>query len=353
MNARWHAGLLLLALALSAAGTPRRVVPHPRQYGGRLWRRMERGRIAQEHYIMPPAGRRRALAIVTELDTTRKADAAAVTSASNLTDPRIDAFAAQFAHWSYLESPCAASLADGARWMQPAQVYVLDADNPFGVARSTWRVLLETTVARWQDALGGLFVFFGGISESVTQSADGLSLSAPNNENAFVIAPIDSPTAVGVAVVWVDGQEIIEADIALSPDFDYDFSADASGQSPQRLCAACIIQHEWGHALGMDHPSGAECTQQTMWASVDPATDTQLLTLANGDICGVRELYGAQSCSEPPPAPSGSSETGVLTMGGFGNAAAAHAPQRAYVLMLNVFVLLAVLACRGNIESNY
>ncbi len=62
--------------------------------------------------------------------------------------------------------------------------------------------------------------------------------------------------------------------------------------------------HEFGHAVGLDHPPASSCNDQTMWFSAG-AGETNKRSLEVGDLAGLAAMYGASapSSATPPSAP--------------------------------------------------
>ena len=89
---------------------------------------------------------------------------------------------------------------------------------------------------------------------------------------------------------WSDGS--IESDVVFATKFTW-FKAGLEGDgcyedAGNRYDVANIATHEFGHAYGLDHPSGA--TFETMYAFASTG-ETLKRSPATGDVAGMRSLY--------------------------------------------------------------
>lgn len=60
-----------------------------------------------------------------------------------------------------------------------------------------------------------------------------------------------------------------------------------------------VLEHELGHALGLDHSDAKGGTEETMF-SQQPAQNLAMQTLGLGDILGVRAIYPCGKCGGAP-----------------------------------------------------
>jgi hypothetical protein len=297
LGVRGATALILLLLLTTAALANHRVVLSPEHYGARLARSIlsPDGGSVHEHYWLRDSVYRgkhtRGIAMLHRVATDEDR-ARAAAAAANATGVREDAYADAFQHISYLQTTCAEPILQNEawRWEQQNQIVVIESANPLHLPRQHLLDMYALAAARWQFALSGLFSVFGTVSP-LEVSLGGISMDAPNGENALVLGEISSPGALGVAVVWASGETIVEADIALDV---VDFLIDplCLPERTEQFCLNATLQHEIGHALGMGHAIGSACIDHTMWPTLSSGDDVKVTTLEVGDVCGVRELYG-------------------------------------------------------------
>ncbi len=106
--------------------------------------------------------------------------------------------------------------------------------------------------------------------------------------NAFGFADLGASSTIAVTTTWYNRftGEAVESDAQYNA--HYAWSTDGSAGSMDVLN---IAVHEIGHTLGLDHPKGKGIDCLTMHAYAS-AGETQKRTLGDGDILGIRALYG-------------------------------------------------------------
>jgi hypothetical protein len=100
----------------------------------------------------------------------------------------------------------------------------------------------------------------------------------------------DYPSAGAIAVTYIwyygDTGEVIEVDTL----FDTDYAWSTSGE-PDKMDLQNIATHEFGHWLVLDDLYMKPARRQTMYG-YSGYGETIKITLENGDIAGIEEIYG-------------------------------------------------------------
>ncbi len=172
-----------------------------------------------------------------------------------------------------------------AGWSAP-EPWGFDPTNSSGIADLDIQTAFETTHATWEAAPG--VDIFGSYTAANTQ----VSVTALDGENNARFGDTGSSTIVAYAQVWAPAvgkpntRHIYEWDVVMQ-----DVGAKVFTVSGEAFYFDLenIAAHEFGHALGLGHPSNS-CTEETMYAFV-AIDETKKRDLNTGDIAGVNDLY--------------------------------------------------------------
>ncbi len=166
----------------------------------------------------------------------------------------------------------------GPKWAGATATYKIGATIP-----ATWQAALEASATSWNR------------SETAFRfQADAAST------NEFLIGPVSGATTLAATRIEYDStNKMRRFTMTFSNTVSWSPSGEASKFDVQNVTA-----HELGHALGLNHPSGPTCGEQTMWASAG-AGETKKRTLEAGDRAGALSLYPATATTPTPvPAPT-------------------------------------------------
>ena len=166
----------------------------------------------------------------------------------------------------------------GPKWTESFATYKIGTTIP-----DTWKTSLGNATGTWANA-GTVFSF--------------RSDAASTNE--FVLGTVSGATTLASTRIEYDSTNRMRR---FTMTFNSAYTWSTSGEAG-KFDVENVTAHELGHALGLNHPSAAECGEQTMWASASSG-ETKKRTLENGDKAGVGVLYTAGTPSTtPPPTPT-------------------------------------------------
>lgn len=176
-------------------------------------------------------------------------------------------------------SACSAYM--GPKWSTPATTYSLASSIP-----STWATAIQAAAQSWNQG-GSKFAF-------------SFSASSPHS-----ISLADLGAGSTLASTRVEFFQSNQQMVRFSMTFNNRYTWSTSGQAGQ-FDVQSITAHELGHALGLNHPGAAACSEETMWFSAG-AGETKKRSLEPGDKNGLVTLYGAAATTtttpQPPPPP--------------------------------------------------
>lgn len=177
--------------------------------------------------------------------------------------------------------------------------------NVSGVSDETFAAAVRASMATWVEAAPSLFFVFEGWTAAPPVPNDGVNT-------------IGFAQGCGGGCAWPVGSgppryEMIEADIMLGPGHVWSWTpcggADGSCTPANKLSdngvamtndLQAFLTHELGHWLTLADISSDDYVNQTMSTSTgENWTNRQKVTLALGDVLGVRELYPC-ACPVPP-----------------------------------------------------
>lgn len=176
------------------------------------------------------------------------------------------------------KSSCFSLMAKGARWKTTEQ-YITDS----GISTTLTATALDT----WDSEV--LFDIFGIRDE--TGTTDGADTVSPDGKNEVMFENLGSTSTIAYAIVWgiffgpPNQRELVEWDVVFNSDYAFgDANIDSTAMDFQGTAT-----HEFGHALGLSHPSDS-CTEETMYRFINFG-ETKKRDLNAGDITGVNKIY--------------------------------------------------------------
>ncbi len=197
-------------------------------------------------------------------------------------------------------STCFSYLANGAAWSGTIN-YVVDGTSLPAIGDALIADLetaVQHGIGEW-NAVTAMAVFGADIAGDADIPTMGIST---NGANEVAFRAISDSGVIAVTYVWgifrgpPSGRGLVEWDMLLDLEAEWDWQTDASGASygPNDgiyvVDLKSIMTHELGHALGLGHPAD-DCTEETMYRYYGEAQTSQR-DLAAGDIAGAQSLYG-------------------------------------------------------------
>ncbi|MES2153651.1 MAG: matrixin family metalloprotease [bacterium] len=153
---------------------------------------------------------------------------------------------------------------------------------PYSATASSYASLFDAAGQTWDGQTAASI--FAGVTAGSTAAAgtfDGV------NQIDFV--SLGASTTIAVTTTWYNrysGQ-------AVESDGQYNtYYAWATDGSSGAMDVLNIATHEIGHTFGLDHPKGGGIACLTMYAYANYG-ETQKRTLGDGDILGIKSIYGA------------------------------------------------------------
>lgn len=164
----------------------------------------------------------------------------------------------------------------GPKWRTSAVTYKLDATLP-----ASFLPAISSAVASWN---------VGGTP---------LRLSAnPFSANVISLGYIAGSNILGqTRVSYIPStQTIVGFTLVFNRSFNWGIAAE-----PNKFDVQSIGTHEFGHSIGLGHPSDSSCAEQTMWYSIGIG-ETKKRSIETGDSAGLVTLYGSVPApSSAPP----------------------------------------------------
>lgn len=174
---------------------------------------------------------------------------------------------------SQAATDCAATkyVLGGWHWTAPYSAKASSFASQFNAAGSTWDAATSASI-------------FGGITSGSAGPAGTL-----DGNNQIDMQNLGATTTIAVTTTWYyrGSGEAVESDGQYNTFYTWSTSGAAGSMDVQN-----IGTHEIGHTFGLNHPKGPGVGCLTMYAYANTG-ETAKRTLGDGDILGIRALYGA------------------------------------------------------------
>ncbi len=153
---------------------------------------------------------------------------------------------------------------------------------PYAATASAHANLFDAAGRTWDDATGAAIL--AGVTAGSAATAGTM-----DGVNQIDFVSLGASSTIAVTTTWYNrftGQ-------AVESDGQYNtYYAWATDGSAGAMDVLNIATHEVGHTFGLDHPKGGGISCLTMYAYANQG-ETQKRTLGDGDVLGIRALYGA------------------------------------------------------------
>ena len=170
----------------------------------------------------------------------------------------------------------------GWRWVVPYSARV-DPANPSGLPPAGVLSAFQASLDAWDAATGA------EIAGAVALGGAGAAAGALDGANQFGWKPLSSGT-IAVTITWYAptiARPALESDAAYNANYAWRLDGSAGGYDLQH-----IATHEVGHTFGLAdlYDSADSCLTMYGYGSTG---QTHARTLGEGDVVGLRKLYGA------------------------------------------------------------
>lgn len=155
---------------------------------------------------------------------------------------------------------------------------------PYSAMASSYADVLNVSAQTWDAATGGSIL--GGITPG---SAGVAGVQDFKNQMDWVDLGLSTTIAVTTTWYYLSTGQAVESDAQYNTFYLWSATGDPAAMDVQN-----IGTHEIGHTFGLGHPTGkpSKISCLTMYA-YGAEGELQKRTLGDGDILGIRRLYGA------------------------------------------------------------
>lgn len=174
-------------------------------------------------------------------------------------------------------------------WKELPVSYVIDPTNS-GLTEEFVASAISAGAEEWDSWTGA--ELFNDAYEIVSDGS--WDSDAPDGRNELLFGDYPEEGVIAVAIVWgyftgpPSRRGIVEFDIL----FDTDFAWGDATVDPAVMDLQNIATHELGHGVGLADLYDDSCSEETMYG-YSTEGETKKRSLNDGDIAGIRELYGA------------------------------------------------------------
>ena len=172
-------------------------------------------------------------------------------------------------------------LRSGIRWYMVAKYYI-NPQNKMGLATGALTSAITASDNAWDSAAGFTVLNYVASTSKIAGKYDRVNVVSFGNYKKGVIA---------VTYIWYTGDRIVETDCRMNTLYKWSLTGENT-----KMDVRNIMTHEFGHWCGLDDLYNLEDQWQTMYGYSNYGVTYQR-TLTNGDVLGVRAVYG----TTPPP----------------------------------------------------
>lgn len=184
-------------------------------------------------------------------------------------------------------------LGKGVEWKELNLKYVINPTNFDGLSDIAIASAITTAAEAW-DSASSSELFYDYTSITFDNDAE-IDTVSPDYKNEIVFETISDSNTIAMCIVWgrfygpPSSREIIEFDIIFNEYYKWGNVDD----DPTVMDLQNIVTHELGHGLGLAdlYDQTPTVIIQTMYGYASKG-ETDKRTLENGDIAGVKALYG-------------------------------------------------------------
>jgi hypothetical protein len=204
--------------------------------------------------------------------------------------------------------------ASGQRWSSGTVTMHLQQGSSSGTlldGSRDWNAVTESALSTWNSFLNGVRFSVVGGSTSATGRANGIN-NVTWGEDIYGEAFGDSTVAIMLGRYRLSDSRFTETDVVFNTKFNWNsyrgnLRSASGGGTLHDLRRVAL--HEFGHALGLDHPDDHGQSVSAIMNSRVSNTDS----LQSDDTNGVQSIYGTVTAA--PTVTDGLSAGGRLTVG--------------------------------------
>ncbi|MCX8190209.1 MAG: matrixin family metalloprotease [Candidatus Diapherotrites archaeon] len=184
------------------------------------------------------------------------------------------------------ETTCYGFLGKDLRWKTTINYYINPANNQ-GLSQDFITTAIDIAADEWDKYTST--ALFGNYQIDETANWDD---AKPDGRTEMSFGNYKQNGVIAVTVIWGvfsgRNKQITEFDIL----FDTDFRWGDATADPTKMDLQNIATHEIGHGLGLKDLYNTACAEETMYGYSSEG-ETKKRDLGNGDIIGLRTLYGS------------------------------------------------------------